>query len=75
MPAPQPIFPPVRPCISVPGGGIPEKAELMGIGHPLVDAIIAHLSHPSVAGEVSSIDFGDDQRCPKIPSPPPYLSP
>jgi hypothetical protein len=34
-----------------------KKAELMVIGHPLVDAIIAHLSRPSVAGDVSSIDF------------------
>lgn len=38
-----------------------KKAELMGIGHPLVDAVIAHFSHPSVAGEVSCLDFGDQQ--------------
>jgi hypothetical protein len=38
-----------------------KKAELMSVGHSLVDAIIAHLSHPSVAGDVSSIDSGDDQ--------------
>lgn len=38
-----------------------KKAELMGIGHPLVDAVIAHFSHPSVAGEISCMDFGDSE--------------
>ena len=38
-----------------------KRAELMGIGHPLVDAIITHFTRPSVAGEVCCLDFGDDR--------------
>jgi hypothetical protein len=37
-----------------------KKAELMGIGHPLVDAVVAHFTHPSIAGEVSCMDFGNN---------------
>lgn len=36
-----------------------KKADLMGIGHPLVDAIIMHCSRPTFSGEVARIPLKD----------------
>jgi len=36
-----------------------KNAEFMGIGHPLVDAMVAHFQRPSWAGEVAALKSAD----------------
>lgn len=38
-----------------------KNADLMGIGHPLVDAIIGHIGHSSWAGDVTAMRAIDDR--------------
>jgi len=50
-------------CFSRPVAMRRKNADFMGIGHPLVDATIAHLARSACPGEVTVLDTGGPVAC------------
>jgi len=42
------------------------RAELMGIGHPLIDGLLAYCQSPAFGGEVSCLCVGDSSKEPSL---------